>query len=92
MICLHLFYIKKERILLPKFPNILKMVHSIGSKTCPHLVLSVVRMILNASFDLMLDDGLMFQELLVSIKKVRRPWIINVIFTYPLFFYPRLHI
>lgn len=56
-------------MLLPKFPNILKMIHSISSMTCPHLVLSFIRMVLNASFGLTLNDGLTFQELLVSIKK-----------------------
>lgn len=63
------------------------MIHSVGSKTYPHLVLSVIRncLVLNASFGLMLNDGLMFQELLVSMKKWGGHYI-------PSFFYPRLRI
>lgn len=63
------------------------MIPSIGSKTYCHVVFSLIRscLVLNASFGLMLNDGLLFQELLVSMKKWGGHYI-------PCFFYPRLHI
>lgn len=68
---LPIFISRKRGYFCQNFPIFWKMMHSVGSKTYPHLVLSVIRncLVLNASFGLMPNCGLMFRELLVSMKK-----------------------